>query len=238
MAFTACGPKGGGAQRSQGPPPLAVDVSQAKRQDIATFVTLDGQIAPLQEATLSTPQSGNVAAVYVNEGQRVGRGQLAGQARRLHPARPTGAAGGDRAAADGAARLVHAAGSGHRGQRHLERGRGAAAAGRRPQRGADLAGRLPERALDLQRRQVAAGPGLRGADRLRAGPLAVRRGPAGAQQRPRERAPGPGRAARGAGRRAAARCRSRPSRSRPTAASSPPPRPRCGCCRPRSARPA
>lgn len=77
LAVTACGPKGGGgAQRSQGPPPLAVDVSQAKRQDIATFVTLDGQIAPLQEATLSTPQSGNVVAVYVNEGQRVGRGTL------------------------------------------------------------------------------------------------------------------------------------------------------------------
>jgi multidrug efflux pump subunit AcrA (membrane-fusion protein) len=76
LAVTACGPKGGGAQRNQGPPPLAVDVSQAKRQDIATFVTLDGQIAPLQEATLSTPQSGNVTAVYVNEGQRVSRGQL------------------------------------------------------------------------------------------------------------------------------------------------------------------
>ena len=76
VALTACGPKGGAGQKGQGPPPLAVDVSQAKRQDIATFVSLDGQIAPLQEATLSTPQSGNVAAVYVNEGQRVSRGQL------------------------------------------------------------------------------------------------------------------------------------------------------------------
>ncbi len=76
VALTACGPKGGGGGHDQGPPPLAVDVSQAKRQDIATFVSLDGQIAPLQEATLSTPQSGNVVAVYVNEGQHVGRGQL------------------------------------------------------------------------------------------------------------------------------------------------------------------
>jgi HlyD family secretion protein len=78
VAATACG-KGGGGGAAGGrgaAPPLAVDVSQAKRQDIATFVTLDGQIAPVQESTLSSPQSGNVAAVYVNEGQHVGRGQV------------------------------------------------------------------------------------------------------------------------------------------------------------------
>ena len=75
VAVTACGQKGGG-QAQKGPPPLAVDTAQAKRQDIATFVTLDGQIAPVQESTLSSPQSGNVAAVYVNEGQRVTRGEL------------------------------------------------------------------------------------------------------------------------------------------------------------------
>lgn len=74
-ALAACGSKGGSAQQ-KGPPPLAVDVAQAHRQDIATYVTLDGQIAPVQEATLSTPQSGNVTAVYVNEGQRVHRGEL------------------------------------------------------------------------------------------------------------------------------------------------------------------
>ena len=75
VAATACGSKGGTAQRGQAAPPLAVDVAQAQRQDIATYVSLDGQIAPVQEATLSTPQSGNVAAVYVNEGQHVARGQ-------------------------------------------------------------------------------------------------------------------------------------------------------------------
>ena len=78
LAVTACGKGGaggGGAARS-GPPPLAVDVAKAQRQDIATFVTLDGQIAPVQEATLSSPQSGNVAAVYVNEGQHVSQGQI------------------------------------------------------------------------------------------------------------------------------------------------------------------
>ncbi len=76
VALSACAPKGGAAQKGGGPPPLAVDVAKAQRQDIATFVTLDGQIAPLQEATLSTPQSGNVVSVYVNEGQHVRAGQL------------------------------------------------------------------------------------------------------------------------------------------------------------------
>ena len=75
LAATACGP-GGGSSHGQGPPPLAVDVATAQRQDIATFVTLDGQISPVQESTLSSPQSGNVAAVYVNEGQHVSAGQL------------------------------------------------------------------------------------------------------------------------------------------------------------------
>jgi HlyD family secretion protein len=76
MAATACSKGGGGGAARSGPPPLAVDVAKAQRQDIATFVTLDGQIAPVQEATLSSPQSGNVAVVYVNEGQHVSQGQI------------------------------------------------------------------------------------------------------------------------------------------------------------------
>jgi HlyD family secretion protein len=76
MAATACSKGGGGGPARSGPPPLAVDVAKAQRQDIATFVTLDGQIAPVQESTLSSPQSGNVAAVYVNEGQHVSAGQV------------------------------------------------------------------------------------------------------------------------------------------------------------------
>jgi HlyD family secretion protein len=70
--LTACA-KGGAPQRAEAP--LAVDVARAHRGDIATYVTLDGQIAPLQESTLSSPQSGNVVAVYVNEGQHVSAGQ-------------------------------------------------------------------------------------------------------------------------------------------------------------------
>lgn len=74
VLVAGCGPHNGGGP--QGPPPLAVDVAQAQRQDIGTSVTLDGQIAPLLNATLSTQQAGSVLAVYVNEGQRVGSGQV------------------------------------------------------------------------------------------------------------------------------------------------------------------
>jgi len=74
VAMTACG-KSAGAGRG-GAPPLAVDVAQAKRGDIATYLSLDGQIAPQQESVLSTPQSGTVASVFVTEGTRVRAGQL------------------------------------------------------------------------------------------------------------------------------------------------------------------
>jgi len=73
VALSACGQKGGSGRG--GPPPLAVDVATAQRSDIATYLSLDGQIAPLQESTLSSPQSGTISAVYVTEGTRVSRGQ-------------------------------------------------------------------------------------------------------------------------------------------------------------------
>jgi HlyD family secretion protein len=55
---------------------LPVEVGTAQRQDIATYLALDGQISPLQQSTLSSPQSATLAAVYVNEGQHVAAGQL------------------------------------------------------------------------------------------------------------------------------------------------------------------
>jgi len=67
---------GGSKTAQQGPPPLAVDVAKAERKDIATQITLDGQIAPLQQSIVSSPESANVTAVLVNEGDRVRRGQL------------------------------------------------------------------------------------------------------------------------------------------------------------------
>ncbi|MDQ2681209.1 MAG: efflux RND transporter periplasmic adaptor subunit, partial [Candidatus Eremiobacteraeota bacterium] len=67
---------GGKAPQKHGPAPLNVDVASAARQDIATYVSLDGQVAPLLESTLSVTQSGPLVGVYVNEGDRVSRGQL------------------------------------------------------------------------------------------------------------------------------------------------------------------
>jgi multidrug efflux pump subunit AcrA (membrane-fusion protein) len=73
LVLTGCS---GGGQKHQGPPPLAVDVTRATRHDIATYITLDGQITPLQQSTLSSTQSGTVAEVLVNEGDRVHQGEL------------------------------------------------------------------------------------------------------------------------------------------------------------------
>src|SRR6202049_4123572 len=78
VALGAAGCSKGGQAR-QGPPPLAVDVATPMIGDIATFISLDGQIAPLQDSTLSSPQSGTVSAVLGNEGDRVTTGQLLAQ---------------------------------------------------------------------------------------------------------------------------------------------------------------
>ncbi|MBV8246242.1 MAG: efflux RND transporter periplasmic adaptor subunit [Candidatus Eremiobacteraeota bacterium] len=59
-----------------GPPPLNVDVAQAVRRNIATYATLDGQVTPLQNSTLSVQQAGPLIGVYANEGDRVSAGQL------------------------------------------------------------------------------------------------------------------------------------------------------------------
>lgn len=72
VALTGCGK--GPAQK--GPPPLSVDVASAQRRDIATTISLDGQIAPLEQSTLSFQQSGPISAIYVNVGDRVSAGTL------------------------------------------------------------------------------------------------------------------------------------------------------------------
>lgn len=64
------------APKSAGPPALNVDVAKAAQHDIATYLSLDGQVAPVQEATLSVQQSGPLVGVYVNEGDRVSQGQV------------------------------------------------------------------------------------------------------------------------------------------------------------------
>lgn len=76
VAFAATGCGGGQKKAPAGPPPLAVDVAHVTTRTIATSLVLDGQVAPLQESTLSTPESGTLTAVYVNEGDRVSAGEL------------------------------------------------------------------------------------------------------------------------------------------------------------------
>ena len=65
-----------GKQQRPALPPVAVDAAPATRQDIATFIQLDGQITPLQQSNLSLQQSGTLLGVYATEGSRVSRGQL------------------------------------------------------------------------------------------------------------------------------------------------------------------
>ncbi len=69
---SGCGGKG----QHQAPPALAVDVAKASQRDIATYMTLDGQIQPFLDSTLASSQSGTLAGVYVNEGDVVQKGEL------------------------------------------------------------------------------------------------------------------------------------------------------------------
>ena len=73
IGLTGCGKQQAGPK---GPPALNVDTAIAMRRDIATYLNLDGQIAPLQDATLSVQQNGPLTGVYVNEGQHVSAGQI------------------------------------------------------------------------------------------------------------------------------------------------------------------
>jgi multidrug efflux pump subunit AcrA (membrane-fusion protein) len=59
-----------------GPPPLAVEVGKARRGDIAAYLSLDGQIAPFQDAQLALQQAGTLVGVYSNEGDAVRKGEL------------------------------------------------------------------------------------------------------------------------------------------------------------------
>jgi len=76
LTLAACGGQG---QQKRGPTALDVDVSQAQRRTIATYITLDGQVSPLEESTLSFQQSGPITSIYVNQGDRVSAGQMLAQ---------------------------------------------------------------------------------------------------------------------------------------------------------------
>jgi HlyD family secretion protein len=70
LTLSACGH---GPQRQA--PPLSVDVAAATRQNIATYVSLDGQVAPLEQSVLAFQQNGTITSIAVNVGDRVRAGQ-------------------------------------------------------------------------------------------------------------------------------------------------------------------
>ncbi|TAM58640.1 efflux RND transporter periplasmic adaptor subunit [bacterium] len=55
---------------------LTVTVDSAQRGSVRDYAMLDGQVLPLQAATLSSNIQGSVAGVFVNEGTQVHRGEL------------------------------------------------------------------------------------------------------------------------------------------------------------------
>lgn len=71
LVLVACG-----HAQQQAPPPLNVDVAAAKRQNLATYLSLDGQVAPLEQSSLAFQQSGAITEMYVNVGDPVQRGEL------------------------------------------------------------------------------------------------------------------------------------------------------------------
>jgi RND family efflux transporter MFP subunit len=75
LALAGCGGKGG----QRGTPPLNVDAATAQRQSIATYLNLDGQIAPLEQSSLSFQQTGAISRIDVNIGDLVQPGQLLAQ---------------------------------------------------------------------------------------------------------------------------------------------------------------
>ncbi len=61
------------------PPPLNVDAAAAKLQNISTYITLDGQIAPFEQSTLAFQQSAPIIKITVNIGDVVRKGALLAQ---------------------------------------------------------------------------------------------------------------------------------------------------------------
>jgi membrane fusion protein (multidrug efflux system) len=72
LALVACNAS---AQQAKGPPPLSVTTTQVRRETIATFETLDGQVDPYLQSNVATEQGGTILKIYANEGDRVTEGQ-------------------------------------------------------------------------------------------------------------------------------------------------------------------
>ncbi len=81
LAVLLCGCKGTGVEAGQTPqgqaaPPVAVQTTHLVRRDVPRLISLPGDIAPLQEATLFSKQAGYLDSIYVDKGDRVRAGQV------------------------------------------------------------------------------------------------------------------------------------------------------------------
>jgi multidrug efflux pump subunit AcrA (membrane-fusion protein) len=72
LVLDACG----GSKGPGGPQALNVDVAPAKLQDISTNLSLDGQVAPLEQSTLAFQQSAPIIEITVNIGDVAKKGVL------------------------------------------------------------------------------------------------------------------------------------------------------------------
>jgi multidrug efflux pump subunit AcrA (membrane-fusion protein) len=75
LVLDACG----GSKGPGGPQPLNVDAAPAKVQDISTNLSLDGQVAPLEQSTLAFQQSAPITQITVNIGDVAKKGMLLAQ---------------------------------------------------------------------------------------------------------------------------------------------------------------
>jgi len=62
-------------ERAKAPPPLDVLTTHVRRETVATYETLDGQVDPYLQANVATEQGGTILKIYANEGDRVSEGQ-------------------------------------------------------------------------------------------------------------------------------------------------------------------
>jgi HlyD family secretion protein len=63
------------AQQPKAPPPLSITTTHVRRETIATYETLDGQVDPYLQSNVATEQGGTILKIYANEGDRVSEGQ-------------------------------------------------------------------------------------------------------------------------------------------------------------------
>ena len=71
-AVAACGSH----QTKPPPPKISTAIAHVERRTLGSYESLDGQVDPFLSASLAPQQSGSLVAIYANEGDRVGKGEV------------------------------------------------------------------------------------------------------------------------------------------------------------------